>query len=134
MSSYFNVDSDQAIERLVGAWPDAPVEQLEVLDMILFTARQQVETYAPADPDVANDWDYYGGASTPVDDIDFAPWGGDSTRYAYAQLQQAINLWNAGRASSEGNVGDGAFSFTPRPLDKTIKQIIRPQRGAPVVY
>ena len=52
-------------------------------------------------------------------------------RYVYAQLQQAQNLWNAGRVAPTGDLGDGGFSFTPRPLDKTIRQIIRPVDGKP---
>lgn len=53
--------------------------------------------------------------------------------YVYAQLQQATNLWNAGRVSGGGDAGVEQFTFTPRPLDKTIKQIIRPVHGGPRV-
>lgn len=52
--------------------------------------------------------------------------------YVYAQLKQAENLWNAGRVGSDGGFGDdGAFNFTPRPLDKVIRHIIRPVEGGP---
>jgi hypothetical protein len=47
-------------------------------------------------------------------------------RLAYAQLQQIRNLWNAGNTDGSGDVGTDGFHYTPRPLDKTIKQIIRP--------
>lgn len=53
-------------------------------------------------------------------------------RYVYAQLQQARNLWLAGRTDQNGDIG-GEYSFTPRPLDKTIRDIIRPVDGKPHV-
>jgi hypothetical protein len=52
----------------------------------------------------------------------------------YAQLEQAKNLWNAGRAQQDGGVGSEGYSFTPRPLDKTIRSIIRPTSGVPRVF
>lgn len=102
-------------ERLVAAWADAPIENAETLGYLLSTARDQVIEYAPA-PSAEEDWD-----EAPPD------------RFVYAQLQQAINLWNAGRVTETGDLGDGGFSFTPRPLDKTIRQIIRPVDGKPHV-
>lgn len=63
-----------------------------------------------------------------------APAPGDiPSRYAYAQLQQAMNLWAAGRADENGNIGTEGYSFQPRPLDKTIRNIIRPTSGVPSV-
>lgn len=47
----------------------------------------------------------------------------------YAQLQQAKNLWAAGRADENGDIGSEGFAFVPRPLDKTIRSIIRPTNG-----
>ncbi len=55
------------------------------------------------------------------------------SRYSYAQLQQAMNLWAAGRADENGNIGTEGYSFQPRPLDKTIRNIIRPTSGVPGV-
>lgn len=104
-----------AIERLVAAWADAPIENLETLSFILSTARDQVLAVAP-EPGVTDDWGEH-----PLD------------RYVYAQLQQAVNLWNAGRVQSSGDLGDGQYVFTPRPLDKTIQQIIRPPDRKPHV-
>lgn len=59
---------------------------------------------------------------------------GASENYVYAQLQQAINLWNAGRTDGNGAVGAEGWSFVPRPLDKVIRNIIRPIDGKPDVY
>jgi hypothetical protein len=68
-------------------------------------------------------------------------WAGDAAdatgvpeNYVYAQLQQAINLWNAGRTDGNGGVGAEGWSFVPRPLDKVIRNIIRPIDGKPDVY
>lgn len=111
MAEWYSVTSEEAVDRLHLAWDDAPIENLELLGFIMETAQDQVIAYAPvlaADEDVPNRW-------------------------VYAQLQQAKNLWNAGRVSSSGDVGVEQFSFTPRPLDKTIRNIIRPADGKPHV-
>jgi hypothetical protein len=122
--AWYSADSDQAVERVLAAWSDAPVENLEILGMILDTAKEQVQWFAPSDTD---------------DDPEAEPsyWHDDVTeqpRYLYAQLQQAKNLWNAGRASGDGDVGAEGYTFTPRPLDKTIQRIIRPASGVVDVF
>ncbi|WP_460776019.1 hypothetical protein [Microbacterium sp. GXF7504] len=125
MADWYSVQDDAEVDRLTtpAAWPDAPIEDLDTLELILDTAREQVIAYAPAP----------GGDTLTVDDgyVTASP---IPARYALAQLQQAKNLWNAGRVSSDGNLGDGGFTFTPRPLDRTIRQIIRPVDGKPDVY
>lgn len=210
MADWYTTDSDEAQERLHDAWPDAPLDRLEVCTMLLEVAQEQVIAYAPEEytPAAAPDADpftvtgdagtytlirgvarvfvtirssgvqwaqtypapgempaaftpadyldtgspngqagFYGGAGgiylyNQQDITDPFEWtyeyeaGGTSstpTRFVYAQLQQAVNLWNAGRVSSDGTVGAEPFSFTPRPLDKTIRQIIRPLDGKPHV-
>lgn len=123
MAEWFTVADSDAQERLLLAWPDAPLANLEVCEMLLDTAREQVIAYAPEPPadDVTVVDGYVTSATvTPV-------------RYVYAQLRQAENLWNAGRVSSSGDIGVDTYTFTPRPLDKTIKQIIRPVDGKPHV-
>lgn len=103
--------TDETVDRLLGAWPDAPIENLELCGFILETAKEQVIAYAPVLAE---------GAVVP-------------NRWVYAQLQQAQNLWNAGRVSTGGEVGVEGFNYTPRPLDKTIRGIIRPVDGKPHV-
>lgn len=123
MSEWFTTEgadetaAGEAQERLLLAWPDAPLANLEVCQMILETAQDQVLAYAPAQP-VA---------------VEGEPAPAPSVRLVYAQLSQAKNLWEAGRVSSDGNIGEGGYTFTPRPLDKTIRQIIRPTQGRPHV-
>ncbi|HWL59294.1 MAG TPA: hypothetical protein VNQ48_00215 [Microbacteriaceae bacterium] len=111
MTDWYTADSEEAQERLLGAWGDAPLDDLESCEMLLDVAKEQVLAYGPELSD---------GEPTPA-------------RFVLAQLKQAENLWNAGRVSSDGNVGDGAWSYTPRPLDKTIRGIIRPVDGKPHV-
>lgn len=123
MAEWFTADTEQAQARLIDAWPEAPILQPELCRMLLSIARQQVIAYAPA---------------PPTDSIEVVDGIVTNTyvtpdNYVYAQLQQAMNLWNAGRTSSDGTVGDGAFVFSPRPLDKTVRGIIRPMDGKPHV-
>lgn len=119
MSEWFTADEDdtEAQERLLLAWPDAPLANLEVCQMILETAREQVIAYAP----------------TPAPVEEGEPIPDPPVRLVYAQLQQARNLWEAGRVASDGTIGVEGYSFTPRPLDKTIRSIIRPVQGRPHV-
>lgn len=115
MPAWYAVDTDLDRDRFTAAWGgvDAPTDETGA--MLLDLAREQVLTFAP-DPGEGEDW----SALAPA-------------RLVYAQLQQARNLWNAGRAQQDGQIGDG-YSFTPRPLDKTIRQIIRPTRGVADVF
>lgn len=113
---WYSVDTTDEQERLVAAWPDAPVTNLELLEMILDVAKEQVVAYGDTD----KKWDGIGDYS--------------DTRHVYAQLQQAINLWNAGTVTPAGESGPEGYSYTPRPLDKTIRSIIRPQSGVANVF
>lgn len=65
---------------------------------------------------------------------DPAPGDGVPARWAYAQLQQAKNLLVAGSVGSGGGLGEGEFTYEPRPLDKAIKNLIRPIDGKPDAY
>lgn len=104
MADWYTIADEQ---RLVGAWPAAPIEQQELCGMLLNTARDQIIAYAP-----------------PLADGEALP-----DRYVLAQLYQVRNLWNAGRADGNGEIGSDDFNFTPRPLDKTIKNMLRPIQG-----
>jgi len=118
MSTWYSVVDDEAVERLVGAWDDAPTVNLETCGFILDIARDQAWTYAPESTDDDS------GETVPVPIDDTVP-----SRLVFAQLQHAKNLYNAGRVNSAGDTGMDGFVFTPRPLDKTIRGIIRPPRG-----
>lgn len=118
MVTWYTAEGDAAETRLLDAWRDAPVENEEVCQFILDAAKDQVIAFAPALPVVAD------GEAVPD----------PPSRYVYAQLQQAKNLLMAGSVSRGGEYGDGEFTYEPRPLDKAIKNLIRPIDGKPDVY
>lgn len=118
MAQWYSAEDETAQTRLLEAWPEAPLINLEVCEMLLEVAMDQVIAYAresdllDAEGEPATDW---------------------PARLVYAQLQQAKNLWTAGQVTGDGSTGDEGFNFTPRPLDKTIRGIIRPVDGKPHV-
>lgn len=137
MTAWYNT-SDQ--DRLLGAWDDAPIEDEETCGFLLETARIQVLAYAPESATLAGALELLlatFGHSEQLTAV-LALLDADPTEtpfnYVFAQLRQAQNLWNAGRVTSGGEVGMESFTFTPRPLDKTIRGIIRPTDGKPDVY
>lgn len=117
MTTWYSVVDEAAQARLLAAWRDAPIENLEVCGFILDAAKDQVIAYAPAP------------APTPPGE----PVPEPPSRYVYAQLQQAKNLLMAGSVARGGEYGDGEFAYEPRPLDKAIKNLIRPVDGKPHV-
>lgn len=141
---WFRATSPAEQQRVAAAWKDAPLANLELLGMLLDTAREQVLEFAPEIP-----------ADTTVEVVDNGDGtltlsgpgvteNGDGTislgvtepptRYALAQLQQAKHLWNSGRVAANGETGADGFSFAPRPLDKDIQRIIRPIAGVASVF
>lgn len=125
--------SDQA--RVSGAWRGAPVANEEVLGFVLDTARLQVIEYAPeaTTPEAAiSEVLLRFGLSDRLEEVlTLLDLGEDTPPFnlVYAQLQQARTLWAAGRADENGDIGTEGYSFVPRPLDKTIRSIIRPVQG-----
>lgn len=100
------------LARIGEDWLEAPEDQPRLLSMLLNAARDQVLDYGPKlgeDEDIPE-------------------------RFVLAQLMQAKNLAMAGEVQSSGDYGDAGFSFTPRPLDKTVRGVIRPQDGGPDAY
>jgi hypothetical protein len=113
-SPWYSASTAGETERVINAWKDAPASNAEVLRMLLDVALEQVVQYAPEDDSLTT-------TSAP-------------TRYVWAQLQQAKNLWNAGRVLPNGDVGTGDFVFVPRPLSREIQRVIRPVKGTPSVF
>lgn len=117
MSIWYSVDTPEAVERFTDAWGgiDAPTDETGA--MLLEIAKGDVLAYAPeADVELGEDWEL-----------------NPPSRFVFAQLQQAKNPWNAGRAQDDSTAGTEGYSFVPRPLDKTIKALIRPKEGVPYV-
>jgi hypothetical protein len=138
MVAWYSADTPEEQQRISAAWADAPIANEELCGFILDTAQLQVREYAPqatmGDALAAVLLRY--GVADKLPDV-LAVLGATTTEppfnYVLAQLQQARNLWNAGRTSGEGEVGPDGYVFRPYPLDKTIKQIIRPIDGTPHV-
>ncbi|WP_282845869.1 hypothetical protein [Microbacterium oxydans] len=137
MTAWYSTADQQ---RLLGAWEDAPIEDVETCGFLLETARIQVLAYAPeaatlgaAVEDVLARFGVSQHLAAVLVLLDAEP-SAPPFNYVFAQLRQAQNLWNAGRVNSTGEAGMESFTFTPRPLDKTIRGIIRPTDGKPDVY
>lgn len=101
----------QTLDSARNEWTDAPYNDVQLFEL-LDIAAGQVLVYAPA---------LVVGARIP-------------TAYATAQLMQARNIWNASKVNPSGDMGDGSFVITPKPLDWMIKQILRPKRAVPVMF
>lgn len=138
--NWYSVTTDDEQTRLAAAWPGAPIENEELCSSLLEVARGQVLSYAPDPEDSAarvtlllGELGYTDSTTADVLALLAVIPETPPVNYVYAQLQQAKNLWAAGRADENGDIGTEGFSFVPRPLDKTIKNIIRPVEGKPRV-
>lgn len=136
MVAWYSAADGAGQARLVGAWPTAPIANEETLGFILDTAKLQVLTYAPAPVALETQLElilHQHGLTARLGEV-LELLGADAAappfNYVFAQIQQARNLWAAGRADENGDIGTEGYSFVPRPLDKTIKSMIRPTGGA----
>lgn len=99
-------------------WPDAPFDEDggdDTLTQLLEISKEAVLAFAPVSTD-------------PAYDPDVPP-----EAWRMAQLMQARNIWNSGRASAGGDFDAGTFGVTSFPLDWQIRQLIRPKRAVPVI-
>lgn len=99
-----------SLEEARSRWVDAPLDDAH-LEELLEAARVAVADFAP---DLGED------DSVPA-------------AYRIAQLMQARNIWNSSKTDPGGSIGDGDFIIRPYPLDKNIRQLLRPKRGLPHV-
>lgn len=135
MAGWFTVGD---LGRAHDALPELPVENEDLAEMLLDIAREQVLEYAADDEPVVQVTDLLqnlgvGDATIAqvITLLDFeASTPGVPTRYVYAQLMQAKNLWLAGK----GEDGPEGFTFSPRPLSKDIQRVIRPTSGVASVF
>lgn len=135
MASWFTVGD---LGRAHDALPELPVENEDLAGMLLDVAREQVLEYAADDEPAVQVTDLLHNLGVGVATIaqvitllDFeASTPGVPTRYVYAQLMQAKNLWLAGK----GEDGPEGFTFSPRPLSKDIQRVIRPTSGVADVF
>jgi hypothetical protein len=96
-------------------WPDAPTgtpAEDDLLDRLLAAAQEVCEAYAPA-----------------LADVDPVP-----ARYTEAVCQQARAIWsNFERDGDVIGFGDD-FAVRVRPLEPSVKLLLRPQTGRPVLW
>lgn len=90
-------------------WPDAPVDD-DLLDVMLASAHEVVEAYAPAL-----------GVGDPV------PY-----RYTQAEVLQAIEHYQATQRNGDVlGFGESGFAVRVRPLSASVKALLRPRRAVP---
>lgn len=140
MAEWYAAGDAESLARVEAAWPAAPIHNQELLGYVLDVAREQVVEFAsPEDPSerlvsLLAEIGTSPAAIASVLSVLAMAEPLPPVRLVLAQLQQAQNLWNAGSADGDGDIGPDGFRFTPRPLDKTIRQMIRPKRGVPDVF
>ena len=100
------LDGWLTLEQARQLWADAPLDDI-FLALILETAREQCEAYAPV---LLTD------ALIPV-------------RYTQAQLTQARALYQSTIANQNDNVGIEGFTVRVFPLDFTIRAMLRPKKA-----
>lgn len=92
-------------------WSDAPDEDM-VLNDLLTVAKAAVIAYAPV----------------LAEDV-FPP-----ANYRKAQLMHARTIWNADKGdAADQTMGLGGFVVTPKSLEKSTREVLRPRTGIPVV-
>ncbi|MDJ1115389.1 hypothetical protein [Microbacterium dauci] len=138
MARWFTLLEADGEARAHAALPELPIENVELCELLLSVAREQVLDFAADDEpavQVADLLENLGveegriAAVLTLLDLEAAPTA-IPDRYAFAQLQQAKNLWLAGK----GEDGPDGFAYSPRPLTKDIQRIIRPTSGVPDVF
>jgi hypothetical protein len=114
-------------------WRDAPGDD-NVLAAYLSAARAAVLAYAPAIPDEPQPDIIDGGGpeddggeiidgGTPESNEDPIP-----DAWALAQVMQARNIWNAGRAAPSGDFDGSSYGVSAFPIDWQVRQLLRPRR------
>lgn len=130
--------TDDELEAAHAAFPELPVHNENLAGMILDVSREQVLAFAADDEPAVQVTDLLHNLGVEeaviaqvIALLDFeASEPGVPIRYVYAQIQQAKNLWFAGK----GEDGPEGFTFSPRPLSKDIQRIIRPTSGVASVF
>lgn len=107
----YNAEGWHTLETAREQWTDAPYQDAILADL-LEISYEQCLAYAPA-PE----------SNLPL-----------PVHYRVAQLMQARNIWNASKVSPSGDLGDGTYVISPKPLDWMIKQLLRPKRAVPVMF
>lgn len=105
-------DGWASLEDARTAWIDAETMDDAELLGYLQAAYEQCVAFAPA----------------LADDVDEVP-----ARYIRAQVQQARALWRSLSAGDDNGLGPDGLTVTVFPMDWTVKALLRPRRGRPVI-
>lgn len=110
--------------------PPVPVVVQQVGDVISLSAVREAWKGAPENDGklfdlikVASDTVYAYG---PSKDVGYEA-------IAQATIMQARNIWNGTAQNDDGQVGYGDFTAPVYPLDRQVKNLLRPRRAVPVV-
>lgn len=93
-------------------WPNVDEVPPDALEVVLLAAAAQCEQYAPPLPEQ--------GEPLP-------------TAWLMAQAMQARALWRSGTVGGGDQYGTGEYTVTVFPMDWTVKALLRPRRGRPVI-
>lgn len=102
-------------EQARAIWPDAPTgtpAEDDLLARLLAAAEEVCQAYAPVLP-----------ATDPV-----------PARYQEAVIQQARAIWSNFERDGDVLGFDGEFTVRVRPLEPSVKLLLRPQTGKPVIW
>lgn len=111
-------------------WPTCDLEPLE-LAALLTSARDQCEAYAPAVAYAAD----VSGADVHSSDLDDVPINATVPEsWRLAQALHARALYRSGIAGSGDQIGGDGLTVTVFPMDWTVKNLLRPRAGRPVVW
>jgi len=106
-----SVDGWHTLDSARAQWPDAPSDDV-VLYTLLDGARTAVNAYAPPlEP----------SAQIPLP-------------FRQAQLMQTRAVWNATKTNDQSEIGPDGFAIRVYPLDKNIRQLLRPKTALPVIW
>ncbi|WP_448072334.1 hypothetical protein [Georgenia yuyongxinii] len=92
-------------------WPNVDVLDEDDLSRLLTSSRIQCEAYAPTLADAA---------AVPEN-------------YRLAQAMQARALYRSAIAGSNDGIGADGMTVTVFPMDWTVKNLLRPKKGRPVI-
>jgi hypothetical protein len=102
------------LELIESVWADAPVAEEERPALVLFLGSAQDQCLDYLDADLTEE--------TVVLDS-----------WKLALILQCRALWQSAVTDPNGRVGEGEFQVTVYPMDWTVKNLLRPKRGIPVV-
>lgn len=94
-------------------WPEGADLSPDLADVLLTSAREACEAYAPAPPD---------GADVTI-----------AESWRVAQVMQSRAVYRSFKAGAGDQIGGDGLAVTVFPLDWSVRQLLRPRTGRPVI-